>query len=621
MCGIVGCVDLRDERRVERNLLHRMTQKLAHRGPDASGYFFEEHVGLGFRRLSIIDLEGGNQPMYNEDGSLVLICNGEIFNYRELRSLLETKGHVFRTDSDVEVVLHLYEEDGIELLHSLNGQFAFAIYERESARLFLARDQFGISPLYYSLVDDMFVFASEIKAILEHPRCSREVDLTGLDQILSFPGLISPRTMFKGIKSLKNGHYIVVADSNVCVNEYWDLDYPRTGDVSCDIPESHQIGQLKELLARSIQYRLHADVPVGFYLSGGLDSSLMAAMIKAVSPDVRRHSFSVAFSDHEIDESRFRELVVPHLPTVHHEIPFGWAEIAERMTDTVYHCECPLKETYNTCSLVLSEHARDSGVAVILSGEGADELFGGYLGYRFDQLGARRVQETGLTAVLEAEIRERLWGDRRLFYEKDQYAFRDTKTALYSAKLRRRFRSFDCLNHPIVDRTKLEGRDIVHQRSYLDFKLRLVDHLLADHGDRMLLANSVEGRYPFLDIDLVDYVTRIPPALKVNRFREKHILRELAAGIVPRAIVEREKFGFRAPSSPTLMQQSIEWINDVLSYERISREGYFDPDTVEKLKSRYSSNDFSLHPHLQDDLLLVVLTFGLFLELFDMPSV
>ena len=229
MCGLVGFIDTRGERKPDHELLRRMTDLLIHRGPDSAGYFMEDHLALGFRRLSIIDLEGGNQPLFNEDGSIVLVCNGEIFNYLELRKMLVQKGHSFRTRTDVEVLLHLYEEHGIDFLNKINGQFAFVIYDRNERKLFLARDHFGINPLYYAIVNGVFIFASEIKAILEHPQVEREVDLTGLDQTLSFPGLISPRTMFKGIQSLKSGHYIVVQNEQVSVREYWDLDYPPVG--------------------------------------------------------------------------------------------------------------------------------------------------------------------------------------------------------------------------------------------------------------------------------------------------------------------------------------------------------------------------------------------------------
>jgi asparagine synthase (glutamine-hydrolysing) len=619
MCGFAGYVDMRKERNIDESLLVRMTDKLVHRGPDSAGYFVEENIGLGFRRLSIIDLAGGDQPLFNEDKSVVVVCNGEIYNYRELRSDLIKKGHSFRTGSDVEVLVHLYEEDGPNFINNLNGQFAFALFDRKERKLLLARDHFGINPLYYTVVDEMLIFASEIKAILEHPMVKRQVDLTGLDQIFSFPGIVSPRTMFKDINSLKSGCYIQ-ANSHASINEYWDLDYPKVGEVDYKHNEAYYVDKLKGHVTNAVGYRLQADVPVGFYLSGGQDSSMIAALINNLSPHVQRHSFSIAFTDEEINERKFQRMMAKIADSVHHEIVFDWSEISRRLTDMVYHCECPVKETYNTCSFALSEAARNAGIKVVLSGEGADELFAGYVGYRYDQFGNRKQRKHDLETALEDEIRSKLWGDRNLFYENDYYPLLDIKNAIYSEPVNRLFSEFDCVNFDIVNKERLQGRHSVHQRSYLDFKLRLADHLLSDHGDRMALANSVEGRYPFLDIELAEFATQIPPELKLNNFTEKYILKKVAQDLVPQQIIKREKFGFRAPGSPFLLQQKLEWINDLLSYERIKRQGYFNPDTIETLKSQYSQEGFKLHPHLEIDLLMMVLTFGLLVDLFELPS-
>lgn len=620
MCGIAGYLDLRSGRAAKKEVLARMAQTMVHRGPDSSGYFLEDQFGLAFRRLSIIDIEGGNQPMTNEDDSIVLVCNGEIYNYRELRAGLEKKGHVFRTKCDVEVLLHLYEENGVDFLNKLNGQFAFAIYDRKKKELFLARDQVGINPLYYTIADGVLIFASEIKAILEHPSVRREVDLTGLDQTLSFPGVVSPRTMFKGIESLKSGHYITVRNGDLRVTEYWDLDYPKVGELSYQRPESYYVDELKNLLAQAVKYRLQADVDVGFYLSGGLDSSLIAALIQGATPDGNGRSFSITFTERDITEVRYQRMVAQHIGSEHHEILFDWAEISERLPKMVYHCECPVKETFNTCSLALSEAAKSAGVSVILAGEGADELFAGYVGYRFDQLGLRADKPYDLETILEDELRERLWGDKDLFYEKDQYALREVKTALYSSGVNELFDEFECLNFELVNKERLKNRHFIHQRSYLDFKLRLSDHLLSEHGDRMALANSVEGRYPFLDINLIEFCREIPPDLKLNHFNEKYIVKKAAEGLVPQEIINREKFGFRAPGSPYLLQQGVEWINDLLSYDRIKRQGYFNPDVVERLKAQYSQSGFTLHPHLESDLLMIVITFGMLLDFFKLPD-
>jgi asparagine synthase (glutamine-hydrolysing) len=620
MCGFAGYVDLRHERPADRDLLVRMSGRLIHRGPDSDGFFADGAVGLGFRRLSIIDLEGGDQPIFNEDGSVVLMCNGEIYNYRELREELREKGHVFRTNSDAEVLLHLYEEEGTGFLNRVNGQFAFVIYDRKDRSLFLARDHFGINPLYYTISGGTFIFGSEIKAILEHPLVNREVDLTGLDQTLSFPGVVSPRTMFKGVQSLKSGHYLLVRNGDVSVREYWDLDYPEVGELGYDKPESYYVEGLRARLEQSVKYRLQADVPVGFYLSGGMDSSLIAALIRQASAGGDRHSFSISFADKEICESAYQRIMARHVASVHHEIPFDWSQISERLRDMIYHCECPVKETFNTCSLALSESAKRAGITVVLAGEGADELFAGYVGYRFDQLGPRGARGNDYESLLEEELRERLWGDRDLFYEVDQYALRDVKGAFYSGRANERFDDFDCLNFDLVSKARVKNRHFIHQRSYLDFKLRLSDHLLSEHGDRMALANSVEARYPFLDINVVEFAREIPPDLKLNGFSEKYIVKKVAEGLVPPEIINREKFGFRAPGSPYLLRQNVAWINDLLSYERVKRQGYFNPEMVEHLKGQYTLPGATLHPHLESDLLMVVLSFGIFLDAFGMPS-
>jgi asparagine synthase (glutamine-hydrolysing) len=629
MCGIAGCLDLRGAGRVERSVAAAMTEILVHRGPDSSGLHVDPDgtVALGIRRLKIIDLETGDQPICNEDGTVVLVCNGEIFNYRELRAELEARGHRFRTRTDVEVLVHLWEEMGPACVERLNGQFAFAVWDSREQRLFLARDHFGVNPLYFTVTEGFLLFASEIKAILQHPAAPRQVDLVGLDQVLSLPGLVSPRTIFQGIESLKSGSWLLATmpeclAGGIEVREYWDLDYPlECPQTAADgHPEEYYIEGLWEIFERSVERRLQADVPVGLFLSGGLDSSLVSAVAVRLSNGAPRHSFSIAFDSAEIDETRYQRLMAKALGCRHHEIRIGDDEIASRLCEMVWHCESPVKESFNTCSLALAAVARDAGVPVVLGGEGADELFGGYPGYRFDALGAREDDPLDVDAALERELRERLWGDPDLFYEKDQTAFREVKAALYSERVLERFAEVDCLEHPLVDTARLRGRHPLHKRSYLDFKLRLSDHLLSEHGDRMVMARSVEGRYPFLDIELVDFARRIPPALKVKDFTEKYVVRRMAEGRVPRQILERPKFGFRAPGSPLLLKRRVEWALDLLSEERIRRQGYFNPGLVERLKREYAREGFQLNPHLETDLLMIVLTFNLLLDAFQLPD-
>ncbi len=621
MCGITGIYDMNGGNRVDRSLLEQMAQELEHRGPDDSGYYITDNMGLGFKRLTIIDLFTGNQPIYNEDKTLVSICNGEIYNYQELSQTLMAKGHRLYTKCDAETLVHLYEEYGLSFINKLNGQFSFALYDIRRKELLLARDQAGITPLFYTTVDNNFVFASEIKAILKHPQVKREVDMTGLDQVFSFPGVVSPRTLFKGIHSLKPGHYMIVKEGKIETKEYWDLNYPIDSEIEYNKPDSYYTEKLEELLCQSVKYRLIADVPVGFYLSGGLDSSLIGALIHNINPHEKRHSFSIGFSEAEIDERRQQRLVSQHINSIHHETVFEWDDISRRFRDMVYHAESPLKETYNTCSLALSESVRKNGIKAILTGEGADELFAGYIGYRFDEKRAEfGYDPNDISWALEEEESEKLWGDRNFFYEIRQNELRETKLALYSENVRKTLPEFDCVNNNLLDKTKLKGRHPLHKRSYIDFKLRLSDHLLSDHGDRVAYANSIEARYPFLDINLLEFAKTVPPGLKLNGLVEKYIVKKVAEKYLPESIINREKFGFVAPGSTYLMKRNIEWLNDVLSYERIKRQGYFDPDTIERLKKIYTGKNFRLNLPFENDLLMIVITFGVFLDVFDMPD-
>jgi asparagine synthase (glutamine-hydrolysing) len=622
MCGIVGIYDLESKYRIDKEVLVSMANTIAHRGPDEASYFIDRNLGFGFRRLSIIDLENGHQPFFNKDKSISLICNGEIYNYKELRNDLIKKGYTFKTSCDVEVILFLYIEFGVDFLNKLNGQFAFAIYDANKDLLFLVRDHFGICPLFYSIVDSVIVFGSEIKAILKHPLIRKEVCLTGLDQVFSFPGLVSPYTMFKGINSLKPGYCLIAEKGEVRTHEYWDLIYPEPNTINPK-PESFYIEQLEELLIQSVKYRLNADVPVGFYLSGGLDSSLVGALMHKINPHNRYESFSICFPElvnDEINERKYQQLVAKHINSIHNEIPFNWQNIEKGLKQAIFYSESPLKETYNTCSLALSESVNKKNIKVILSGEGADEFLAGYVGYRFDTQRSPGGFQKDISDYLEDEVRMKLWGDPDFFYEKNQYEFKEVKESLYSDRVNSNYQNFDCIERLGIDKTKLKGRSYFQKRSYLDLKLRLSDHLISDHCDRVCYANSIEGRYPFLDINLVNFVKTIPDKFKLNGLVEKYILKEVGKKYLPASICTRQKFGFVAPGSPQLLQNNILWVNDLLSYDRIKRQGYFNPDTVERLKNLYKRENFKLNIPYESDLLIVVLTFNILLQVFDMPN-
>jgi asparagine synthase (glutamine-hydrolysing) len=537
---------------------------------------------------------------------------------------MEAKGHQFKTNCDVEVLVHLYVEYGTGFLNKLNGQFAFAIYDSKLKQLFLGRDQFGICPLYYAMLGDVFVYGSEIKALLAYPGISREINLNGLDQLFTFPANIFPDTCFKHINSLKPGHYLLVSPEKFVMEEYWDLTYPEKGQYPAEKPESYYIDRVEELLRRSVEYRLMADVPVGFYLSGGLDSSLVGAVMKHLRPADNFNSFSICFSgsadNKEINEQRFQQLMSRHIHSEHNEIEFNWNDFDSRLREVIYYGETPLKETYNICSMALSRRAREKNIKVVLSGEGADELFGGYAGYKFDQRKAPVGRQDDLDQIFEDQVRQVLWGNAGFTYEKNEYEFRSTKTALYSGRVNMQYEAFDCLKIAAIDHKKIRNRDIFHQRSYVDFKLRLAGHLIADHGDRMTMANNVEGRFPFLDIELVEFIKTIPPRMMVKDMTEKYILKQIARKYLPAEIIGREKFGFVAPGSPGLLRGKNEWVNDLLSYETIKRQGYFNPDTIERLKKLYARPDYILTPPYDVDLLIIILTFNMFLEVFGVPD-
>jgi asparagine synthase (glutamine-hydrolysing) len=612
MCGIAGVFGL-DGRPVPPGVdVVTMAEALAHRGPDDAGAYQDPAVRLGFRRLAFLDLPGGNQPHHSPDGTVVAVANGEIFNHEELRSRLAGRGHVFRTGVDTEVLVHLYLEYGPDLVDHLDGQFAFAIYDARRRRLVLARDHFGIVPLHYTVVAGQLVFGSEIKSILRHPDVPRRVDLAGLDQVLTLPGLVSPRTMFDGIFSLRPGERLLADEYGVRTERYWDLDYP-VGPVDAPGTLDEYADGVRERLTRSVRARMRADVPVGMYLSGGLDSTLIGALMTRHRPGT--HSFSIDFAEASLTEGRHQRLAAEALGTRHRSVRATSADVVDLLPRMVRHAEMPVRETYNVCSLLLSGRARADGVLGILSGEGADEFFGGYPGYRFDALVPRAAG--GLEAHLEREAAERMWG-LDLRYEQDMLPALELRRELYSAEVGAVLDDHAVTTRRLVDPERLRGRHPLHQRSYLDFTLRLADHLLGDHGDRMAMANGVELRLPFLSRDLVEYAATIPPELMVRDGQEKAVLRHAAAGLVPEEIRLRQKFGFRAHSSTHLLREHGDWFRELLAPDVLAKQGYFAPDVVAELVRRQTAPDASVHPHLDTDYLLLIATFTLFVEEFGL---
>lgn len=376
MCGIAGVVTPEGEP-VNQEVLRGMIRMLKHRGPDEDGIHIENGVGLAHARLSIIDLAGGRQPMHNEDSSLYITFNGEIFNYLELREELIRKGHAFATSSDTEVILHLYEEEGEACVQRLNGQWAFAIWDRNRCRMFLSRDRMGVRPLFYTWAGRTFVFGSEIKALFVHPGVRRDLDLNGLNEVFTYWCTIPPRTAFQGVFELPPGHSMVVEKGRAAVQPYWEVEYNEDQGTMDEAREKSYAEQLLALLIDATRIRLRADVPVGAYLSGGLDSTLTTALIKKFT-GARLRSFSVAFEDPEFDESSFQREAVRFLDTDHQEVQCSSAQIGAALPEVIWHTEKPILRTAPVPLYLLSGLVRDSGYKVVITGEGSDEILGGY---------------------------------------------------------------------------------------------------------------------------------------------------------------------------------------------------------------------------------------------------
>jgi asparagine synthase (glutamine-hydrolysing) len=425
--------------------------------------------------------------------------------------------------------------------------------------------------------------------------------------------------MLRGVSSVPPGHYLVANESGVHLHQYWDLCYPEIGAIDGNTqPAATSAEELQQLLIASVSRRLQADVPVGVYLSGGLDSSVVAGIAHHIAPGPR-HSFSVSFGGDEMCEGSYQRNMARHIDSFHHESPFVTSDIVRDLQTAVYHAESPIKETHDTACLALSRQARSAGVPVVLTGQGADELLAGYIGYRVDQF---RRESSGRNGASEEEfaIRTRLWGDPHVIYDDDYAGLERIKLRLYSDRLNEGYANFTSYDAPLINKDKLKNRHFVHQRSYLDFKLRLADHLLTDHGDRMAMAHAVEVRHPFLDLNLIRYVQRLAPRDLLSGYEEKYILKLASAPFVIREIVEREKFGWYAPGSPALLREDAQWIDHLLSEETIRKQGYFNPLAVNRLRLEYMAEDFSLNQPFEADLLTIVLTFGIFLETFGLPN-
>ena len=597
--------------RPDKGVVERMLHAIRHRGPDGSQTLLLDRAALGFNRLSFLDLAGGMQPLQNEDKTISMICNGEIYNFQELRDELTQKGHRFSTRTDVEVILHLYEEYGLDFPGRLNGQFAIALYDSRNGQMLLIRDQIGISPLFYTIVNGAVVFASEIKAILEYPGVERRLNLKAVDQLMNFPGVVAPVTFFQGIYALECGHMLKIAPGQEIQNiEYWDLRYSADEE---DKGEDYYVDRLRELLKKAISRRLVADVPIGFYISGGLDSSVVACYIGKYLLN-SYYSFSAEIGSGDLDESRFQKIIRDHVNSTHYSTKVAEEEIWANLSQVIYHAESAVKESYDVAAYLLSGLVQQSPAKAVLTGQGSDEFFCGYVGYMVDLF---RNMNRGRMSPQERELNERLWGDPYFRYERNHPEIRSVHQRLYSADVRGELDSFSALTASPINVERVRGLSPQKRRSYIDYKLRLSDHLLGEHGDRMFFSHSVEGRHPFLDAELLSFVAAIPDKYKLNGTNEKYILKKAGKGIVPDEILKRKKFPFQAPGMSAMVKRpgvGTDFLSDAL----LKKYGVFDVGYVNELKRVYSQGDFQLMGAYEIDYLLIVMTVTMLCERFSL---
>jgi asparagine synthase (glutamine-hydrolysing) len=600
MCGICGIVHVESAEAVDGRVIAAMARAMTHRGPDEEGLHVEPRVGLGSRRLSIIDVAGGRQPIANEDESMFIVFNGEIYNYRELRVFLEHKGHRFRTRTDTEVILHLFEEYGDDVVEYLNGIFAFAIWDRRRNELFAARDRMGVKPLYYAMTSDGFTFGSELRVVLANPQVDRQLDLVALNEYLSFEFVPTPRTMLKGVERLPAAHTLRSNGRTIALRQYWTPSLARS-ESQPPVQWREFAARLEETLRGTVREELVSDVPVGVLLSGGIDSSAIASfMVEGYAGTV--NSFSVAFDEPSFDESRYAQAVSKHLGTRHHEL-----RLTSRMAaDVVPHIADVLDEPLGDASFIptylLSKFAAGH-VKVVLGGDGSDELFGGY-----PTLVAHRLieyYERTVPRVFRAYAIPKLLPLLPVSFD---YFSRDFKIRRFMAgrgvPLEARHhrwmgsyfdedkaRLFQDWVRPVLGDTyaaayryarECDARLTLNRVLYDDMKLYLEGDILTK-VDRASMAASLEVRVPFLNRRVLEFATSLPLALKLRRLTGKYLLKRAMAGRLPREIVERKKQGFAMPVAHWLTSELKELAGDMLSPDRIRRQGLFEPAYVTAL--------------------------------------
>jgi asparagine synthase (glutamine-hydrolysing) len=608
MCGICGIVNLHEGPVPDVDLLMRMMGRLRHRGPDSSGYYRDKQVALGHARLSIIDLATGAQPLSNEDESIWITFNGEIFNYIELASELRSHGHKFKTKSDTEVIVHAYEEWGTSCFERFNGQWSLALWDIKNRRIIFSRDRYGIRPLYYAFCNKRLLFASEIKAIFADDEVERRLDPVGLSEIFTFWSPIAPRTAFRGLEELRPGHFAVLEKGHMESQPYWSIQFPRAGTETIQ-NETENAGFLKRHLIDASQLRFtRSDVPVGAYLSGGIDSSITSAIVANYTRAPLK-TYSIRFADAEFDEGLYQQEMVKKLGADHRDVEVSHEDIGNVFPDVIWHAERPILRTAPAPLYLLSKLVRESGFKVVVTGEGADEVMAGYDIYR--EAKVRRFLARDPSSERRANIFLRLypWMARnpgsapafaRSFFGKGldlsdpgishrpRWDTTSSIRLLIQADLRREMEQVN------VTEVLLSGLPDVHwswdplcRAQWLEMVSLLSGYILSAQGDRMLMANSVEGRFPFLDCNFVDFANQLPARHKLLGLDEKHLLKVALGDLIPGSIVKRPKQPYRAPDAASFFNvQGLDWVYDLLSEENLKRAGIFTPVAVGRLAAK-----------------------------------
>jgi asparagine synthase (glutamine-hydrolysing) len=598
MCGICGKLNFDHHELVDAELLRQMMDLIRHRGPDGGGEYRSGPVGLGHRRLSIIDLNSGAQPMSNEDGTVCVVYNGEIYNFPELRADLQARGHKFKSATDTEVIVHLYEELGAESVARLRGMFAFALWDKRRQLLLLARDRVGIKPLYYTNTGRALLFASEIKSLLVDPSVARHINPRAIDRFLTYGYLPGNETLFDGIHKLDPGHYLTICDGQIAVRQYWDLRF-ETGPRWRNFDEA--VGALQELLRRTVKDHMISDVPVGVLLSGGVDSTGVLRYA-AERTDKPLHTFTIGFAGAEFaDERPYARLAAQRYGTVHQDITMTAQDFRDFLPKYVWHMEEPVCEPPAVALYYVSRLARESSVKVLLSGEGGDEAFGGYQTYRNLLLletlksvfgPAKGLLRFGFQALGQVGWKRVARYSDLIDLPLSQYylsrtatpntGFNQLKSAIYTKEFA------DALGEQTSDRPTsrlfehLDGLSLLNRMLYVDTKSWLPDDLLIK-ADKMTMATSVELRVPLLDFQVLEFAASLPQHFKVRGWVTKRILKAALAESVPREILNRKKTGFPVPYEAWLRRDLRPLLEDMLLGQRAFDRGYFSRKGIEKV--------------------------------------